>query len=112
MSRLREVLDAEGRKEAELRPSCDGVEYAASLAHPARFNSPRIIPGRVALELAEATGVVEQVLASLRLSVVESNGCVSFLSDGRLLGSVSSREYWRCVRAAMAGPAVASEVTE
>lgn len=59
------------------------------------------IPLHVLLPVARAVGVEDELCRALRLNLVESNGCVSFLHDGRLLCSLPSAEYRE--RLAMAG---------
>lgn len=78
-------------------------EIAQSLRHtyetfvrqpaPLHWSPLPELPLDVALEAARTVGLDAELCRVLRINIVESNGCVSFLLDGRLLCSLPSAEY-------------------
>ena len=52
-----------------------------------------VLPAGIVLAACEAAGILDDVLAALSLSIVQSNGCVSILESGRLLASLSLSKW-------------------
>lgn len=71
--------------------------YAAKNTEDGENVEHGVVSGPFALAFAaiSAAGIWPQVAQAIRLSIVESNGCISILANGTLACSLSSAEWKR-----------------